>query len=165
MANPASLWAGLVRPGRVVLLDVAPDLLEIAGGRARRDGLDNVETRTADAHALPFADGSFDRVTSRLTAMYFADPDRAFGEALRVLRPQGLAAYLVWGAFDQPMFRDIVGLIFKFVDPPQDDPGAPSPFKFSEPGSLSTALAAAGFRDVCEEAATLSTPFPGGPAK
>ena len=112
-----------------------------------------------------FADGSFDRVTSRLAAMYFADPDQAFREALRVLRPQGLAAYLAWGPFDQPMFRDVIGTIFKYVAPPEDEPDAPSPFKFAEPGSLSLALTTAGFADVREAAETARTPFPGDPSQ
>ncbi len=98
-----------------------------------------------------------------LSAMYFADARQALQEALRVLRPEGKAVYLVWGSFDQPMFRDIIGIIFKFVTPPEDEAGALSPFRFAEPGSLSTALAGAGFIDVREEAATLPTRFPGDP--
>ena len=163
--EPGIAVANIVKPGRVMLVDLAPDLLDIAAARARRDGLDNVNTRVADAHSLPFADASFDRVTSRLAAMYFADPDQAFREALRVLRPRGIAAYLAWGSFDQPMFRDVIGTIFKYVTPPEDEPGAPSPFKFAESGSLSSALATAGFGNVREETATARTPFPGNPSQ
>jgi SAM-dependent methyltransferase len=97
--------------------------------------------------------------------MYFADYPRAFREALRVLKPGGMAVYLVWGAFEQPMFRDIIGVLFKYVSPPDDDPGAPSPFTFSETGRLSQALAGAGFVDVREESATLPTTFPGTPER
>lgn len=161
--EPGLAIAAAVRPGRTILIDIAPDLLDIAAARAQQDGLDNVETRVADAHELPFPEASFDRVTARLAAMYFADARQALQEALRVLRPGGKAVYLVWGSFDQPMFRDIIGVIFKFVTPPEDEAGAPSPFKFAEPGSLSTALADAGFVGVREEAATLSTRFPGAP--
>jgi ubiquinone/menaquinone biosynthesis C-methylase UbiE len=151
--------------GRVTLLDIAPDLLELAAERARRAGLAHVETRTGDAHALPFPDGSFDRVTSRLAAMYFADYPLAFREALRVLKPGGTAVYLVWGTFDQPMFRDVIGLLFKYVTPPEDEPDAPSPFRFAEPGTLSGALRDAGFTDVREETVTVPTTFPGEPRR
>lgn len=61
------------------------------------------------------------------------------------------------------MFRDIIGVIFKFVTPPEDEAGAPSPFGFAESGSLSAALAGAGFVDVSEETVTLPTRFPGNP--
>jgi ubiquinone/menaquinone biosynthesis C-methylase UbiE len=163
--EPGIAVAGVVKPGRVTLVDIAPDLLEIATARARQEGLGNVDTRVADAHTLPFEDDSFDRVTSRLAAMYFAEPDRAFREALRVLRPSGMAAWLAWGPFDQPMFSDIIGTIFKYVAPPDDEPGAPSPFRYSETGSLSSALVHAGFTDVREESVTVPTPFPGDPAQ
>jgi SAM-dependent methyltransferase len=149
----------------VTLFDLAPDLLEIALERARGAGLSNVAARAGDAHELPFPDNTFDRLTSRLAAMYFADCPRAFREALRVLKPGGMAVYLVWGAFEQPMFRDIIGVLFKYVSPPDDEPGAPSPFTFSETGRLSQALASAGFVDVREESATLPTTFPGTPER
>lgn len=136
--EPGIAIAETVGPnGRVTLVDIAPDLLEIAAERARGAGLSNVTTRMADAHELPFPDQTFDRLTSRLAAMYFADYPKAFREALRVLKPGGRAVYLVWGAFEQPMFRDIIGVLFKYVSPPEDEPGAPSPFTFSESGMAS----------------------------
>lgn len=164
--EPGIAIAETVGPGgHVTLLDIAPDLLEIAAERAHHAGLTNVTTQVADAHELPFPDQTFDRVTSRLAAMYFADHLRAFREALRVLKPGGMAVYLVWGAFEQPMFRDIIGVLFKYVSPPENEPGAPSPFAFAQPGSLSQALEAAGFADVREESATLPTTFPGSPQR
>jgi hypothetical protein len=63
------------------------------------------------------------------------------------------------------MFRDIVGVLFKYVEPPEDEPGAPSPFRFSEPGTLARALEGAGFMNVREESATLPTTFPGDPPR
>jgi len=159
--EPGLAVAEAVGPnGHVTLLDLAPDLLAHAAERARASGLRNVTTRTADAHDLPFPTASFDRITSRLAAMYFADRQQAFGEALRVLTPGGRAVYLVWGTVEQPMFRDIIGVLFKYVPPPDDRDG-PSPFGFSTPGTLTAALEEAGFVDVEEEAVRLPTSFPG----
>ncbi|MEU9366777.1 class I SAM-dependent methyltransferase [Streptomyces avermitilis] len=53
---------------------------------------DRVEVRTADMTALPFADGSFDVVTSALAIHNIPSPQgryRAVDEAMRVLRPGG----------------------------------------------------------------------------
>jgi SAM-dependent methyltransferase len=53
---------------------------------------DRVELHTADMTALPFADGSFDVVTSALAIHNIPSPDgraAAVREALRVLRPGG----------------------------------------------------------------------------
>jgi hypothetical protein len=80
-----------------------------------------------------------------------------------VLKPGGAAVYLVWGTDDQPMFRDILGILFQYMPLPEDEPGAPSPFTFSEPGTLGRALQDAGFADVHEETATLPTSFAGTP--
>ncbi|MFE4720747.1 class I SAM-dependent methyltransferase [Streptomyces sp. NPDC056728] len=53
---------------------------------------DRVDVHTADMTALPFADGSFDVVTSALAIHNIPSPEnryRAVDEALRVLRPGG----------------------------------------------------------------------------
>ena len=53
---------------------------------------DRVEVHTADMTVLPFADGSFDVVTSALAIHNIRSPEgryRAVDEALRVLRPGG----------------------------------------------------------------------------
>jgi ubiquinone/menaquinone biosynthesis C-methylase UbiE len=163
--EPGLAIAEAVGPtGHVTLVDLAPDLLDIAARRAREAGLRHVATRVADAHELPFEPGAFDRVTSRLAAMYFADKPAAFAESRRVLTPGGRAVFLVWGPVEQPMFSDIIGRLFKYVPPPDDD-GSPSPFAFSQPGTLAAALTAAGFVDVTEEQATLPTAFPGPPSR
>jgi ubiquinone/menaquinone biosynthesis C-methylase UbiE len=151
--------------GHVTLTDINAELLEISKERARFAGLGNVTTKVADAHELPFRDSTFDRLTCRFAAMYFADHAQAFREARRVLKPGGAAAYLAWGGFDQPIFRDIVGVLFQHVTPPEDEPGAPSPFKFAEPGVLTRALREVGFVDVEEETTTVPTSLPGGPER
>ena len=55
----------------------------------------------ADAHHLPFADGSFDCVVSLNVFEHFAEPHRAADELFRVLRPGG--QLLVQTAFLQPL--------------------------------------------------------------
>ena len=58
----------------------------------------------ADAHDLPFADQSFDRLTSRLGVMFFADVQRALAECRRVVEPAGRVTFLVWGTPEKNMF-------------------------------------------------------------
>jgi ubiquinone/menaquinone biosynthesis C-methylase UbiE len=147
----------------VTLTDIAPALLELAAERARDEGLTNVDTRVVDAHELPFPGDTFDRLSGRFVAMYFADQQQAFKQALRVLKPGGMAVYLVWGALEQPIFSEVLGALFRYVPPPEPEPGAPSPFVFCETGTLASALRTAGFVDVEEENATIGTTFPGSP--
>lgn len=81
----------LVRHGarEVVAADFVPEMLAPAIERAERDGMTSLRFAIADALALPFADASFDCVTSGFLVRNVADQEQAFREMLRVLRPGG----------------------------------------------------------------------------
>ena len=149
--------------GRVTALDLSADLLAIAKGRARERGLENFATQQADAHALPFADNSFDLATSRFGVMFFRDPGLALLELQRVLRAGARACFLAWGPFDQPYWRSMMGVVHGHVGGPLLQPGGPDPFRFAQPGSLSELLRKAGFCEVHEETKTLPWTWPGTP--
>jgi ubiquinone/menaquinone biosynthesis C-methylase UbiE len=69
-------------------IDVSSAMLAIA--RRRANDLDRVvELREADAHALPFPDGSFDTVVCTFSLCAIPDERRAVSEMRRVLRPGG----------------------------------------------------------------------------
>lgn len=162
--EPAISLASRVAPGgHVTALDLSPELLEIATERARQRGLANFATRQADAHHLPFAEASFDLVTSRFGVMFFRDCVQALREAHRVLKPAARACFLVWGPFQQPYWSSTMGVVHAYVGGPMLAPGGPDPFRFAEPGSLSCILCEAGFTEVEEETRTLPWTWPGTP--
>ena len=138
----ARLLAGT---GSVVATDISPQALAVGEQRARQQGLTNISFAAADAHQLEFADASFDRVTSRLGIMFFADPARALGEMRRVLKPAGRASLLVWGPFEQEYFSLTIGGVRRLC--PQLSVPAPAMamFKYSEPETRRRALLEAGF--------------------
>jgi hypothetical protein len=70
----------------VTATDFVPELLRTAARRAETEGLE-LETREADAQALPFADGAFDLVLSTFSVMFAPDPPRASAELLRICGP------------------------------------------------------------------------------
>jgi len=72
----------------VVGIDYVPSLLDRARRRTEAEGLtaDYIE---ADAEALPFADASFDVVTSVFGAMFAPDQVQTANELARVTRPGG----------------------------------------------------------------------------
>jgi SAM-dependent methyltransferase len=80
------LQAGVVE--RAVATDISPGMLTTLTANAQRLGLE-VETRTADAEALPFEDASFDLVFGHAVLHHLPDLDQAFSEIHRVLRPGG----------------------------------------------------------------------------
>ena len=147
--------------GHVTALDLSAELLEIAAKRAQARGLNNFTIQQADAHSLPFPDNSFDLATSRFGVMFFRDAKLAFGELLRVLRPNGRACLLAWGPFDQPYWRSTMGVVHGHVGGPLLQPGGPDPFRFAETGSLSAVLRGAGFNAVEEEMKTVAWTWPG----
>ena len=149
--------------GHVTALDLSSELLEIANQRAQARGLTNFTTRQADAHSLPFPDNSFDLATSRFGVMFFRDPAIAFRELLRVLRPGSRACFLAWGPFEQPYWQSMMGVVHRHIGGYLLDPETPSPFRYAEPGSLSSVLATAGFRDISEHTTTLPWTWPGPP--
>jgi SAM-dependent methyltransferase len=149
--------------GHVTALDLSADLLEIANARAQERGLRNFSTQQADAHALPFPDGSFDLATSRFGVMFFRDIGLALRELRRVLHDQARACFLAWGPIEQPYWQTMMGVVHGHVGGPLLQPGGPNPFRFAAPGSLSVELTAAGFREVQEETKTLPWTWPGTP--
>ena len=69
-------------------VDYVPALLERARRRAEAEGL-LVEFVEGDAEALPFADVSFDVVSSVFGSMFAPDQERTAAELARVARPGG----------------------------------------------------------------------------
>jgi predicted O-methyltransferase YrrM len=68
--DPAITVAQVVGPtGHVVATDLAPQMLEIARENATRAGVNNMTFDVVDAHALPYPDASFDRVTEAIAGL------------------------------------------------------------------------------------------------
>jgi len=79
----------------VTCTDYVPALLEHARDRAVAEGLP-LRIEVADAQALPYADGSFDVVTSTFGAMFAPDQELSARELIRVLRPGGRLGMANW---------------------------------------------------------------------
>ena len=81
----------------------------------------NVDWRTADAAALPFASASFAALACQFGLMFVPDKEAAFREARRVLATDGLFAFSVWCGFEHNPFarvaHEIIGSFFP-ADPP-----------------------------------------------
>jgi ubiquinone/menaquinone biosynthesis C-methylase UbiE len=81
------------RVAHVVATDLTAEMLGETARLARERGLANLETRVADAEALPFPDASFDLVTCRLAFHHFTRPDVAVRELARVLAPGAVLGF------------------------------------------------------------------------
>jgi ubiquinone/menaquinone biosynthesis C-methylase UbiE len=84
------LRAGLI--GRATCSDISPGMLATLRANADELGLE-VQTRTADAERLPFADASFDLVLGHAVLHHIPDLQLAFAEFARVLAPGGAVVF------------------------------------------------------------------------
>jgi ubiquinone/menaquinone biosynthesis C-methylase UbiE len=84
------LAAAKVGPsGRVIGVDMTPEMLDRARENARKNGYGNVEFRLGEIENLPAADNSVDVIISNCVINLSTDKSRVFREAYRVLRPGG----------------------------------------------------------------------------
>jgi ubiquinone/menaquinone biosynthesis C-methylase UbiE len=79
--------------GNAVATDISPGMLECLAETAAGLGLE-VETRAADAEALPFPDESFDLVLGHAVLHHLPGLERALAEFHRVLAPGGTLAFM-----------------------------------------------------------------------
>ena len=84
------LAAGQVgKEGKVIGVDMTPEMLEKARENARKGGFSNVEFRLGEIEHLPVADGSADAIISNCVINLVPDKRAVFNDAFRVLKPGG----------------------------------------------------------------------------
>ncbi len=76
--------------GRVIGVDMTPEMIERSRALAARDHITNVEFRLGEIEALPVADAVADMVISNCVINLSPEKPRVFAEAFRVLKPGGV---------------------------------------------------------------------------
>lgn len=148
--------------GRVLLSDVAPEMVAIAAARADRlphpDGGADVNARVVDLEDINLPDASFDIVVCREGMMFALDPARAAREIARVTRPGGRVAVTVWGPRERnPWLGVLADAVQEHTGTPVPPPGIPGPFSLSAAGALADALAGAGLEQIRVEEVSVPT--------
>lgn len=77
------------KEGKVIGVDMTPDMIERARDNARKGNYTNVEFRLGEIEKLPAVDNSVDVVISNCVINLAPDKSRVFKEAFRVLKPGG----------------------------------------------------------------------------
>jgi arsenite methyltransferase len=75
--------------GRIIGVDMTPEMIEKARAHAAEGGFTNVEFRQGRLESLPLEDESVDAVTSNCVINLVPDKSAVFREIARVLRPGG----------------------------------------------------------------------------
>jgi SAM-dependent methyltransferase len=149
--EPGLSIAKLAPKGRVVLTDLAAEMLEVAARRAGTQRLANIETTVCSADDLPFADATFDSVSVRFGYMFFPDLAMATAEFARVLKPGGRLCASVWVKPESNPWTTIAmeAIATEAVVPAPDRDG-PNMFRCAAPGYVSALYEGAGLREIAE---------------
>lgn len=135
-------------------IDIAENLVERARERARVEGL-SARFHEADAEDLPFADATFDVVTSIAGAMFAPRPEVAAEQLLRVCRRGGIIAMANWTP------RGFVGQLFRIISSFVAPPGMREPVLWGDEAEV-RALFGAGVSSLefTRRNTVLNFPFP-----
>jgi len=77
------------KTGRVIGVDMTPEMLERAKANAKKGGFDNVEFRSGEIEKLPVKDNVIDVIISNCVINLSPDKETVFKEAFRVLKSGG----------------------------------------------------------------------------
>jgi ubiquinone/menaquinone biosynthesis C-methylase UbiE len=151
--EPSLTIAGVVGPGGCVThTDAVSEMVETARSEANRRGISNIQFQQCTADSLSFPDNSFDVVVCRLGVMLFPDPHAAMREMLRVAKPGGVLAFVVWHKSElNPFCYAVTNVMDQHIAATVDDPDAPSAFRFAELGKLAKVMREAGAIDVTDD--------------
>jgi ubiquinone/menaquinone biosynthesis C-methylase UbiE len=132
--QPALTIAKIVGPnGKVIGVDLSPEMLEVANEEAAYQGLTNVVFQVVkDENLSMFPDNTFDSVVCRNGLMFMPDPVKALKAFLRVLKPGRKASVTVWGSPDK---SPVMGVVMKTISRHVPDFKQPSASAAAPPGT------------------------------
>jgi len=136
--------------GFVTGVDISGLLIETGRKRAQELAAANVRFEEGDAQTFPFPARGFDLVFSRFGIMFFDDPEAAFQNLAKALRPGGRLSFVCWPApGENPLMRIPIAAASRHVTlPAPSEPDAPGPFAFADPERVRRILSRAGFVEV-----------------
>jgi SAM-dependent methyltransferase len=142
-------------------VDLSPVMLDHA--RSAAVMLDPVESArlewvAASAEQLPFDAESFDAAVSAFLYQFLVDRRAMLAEVRRVLRPDGIFAFVTWQAGGGGRFApdDIVGEVLKHEGIEGADNGGPPSRRPPSPRAVAAELRRSGFERVAARAVTLT---------
>ena len=153
IGEPAVTAARRVEPdGKVVAIDISPQMLLIAKTRAKSLGLDDIiEFRESDGEKIDLPDSTekFDAILSRWGLMFFPNLSAALVKIREMLVTNGILSAAVWSAPSKVPWLDLAfASVRKQINAPSPTPMTPGPFALADVDALKQSFSEAGFRDI-----------------
>lgn len=142
--------------GAVVGTDISAEMVVAARRAAQQRGYRNATFERFDAESMALDGRSFDAAVCALGLMYFPEPENALREMLRLLKPGGRAAAVVWGARANCGWAEI----FPIVDARVSSEVCPLFFQLGTKDSLARCFSVAGYDDVRLERIAVALDYP-----
>ena len=99
-------------------VDISEGMMALVEGKAAKAGVgDCIRLQVADGEALPYEDGSFDRVTCAFGIRNFEHKEKGLSEFRRVLKPDGKAVILELSVPQKRVVRWAYDLYFAHLLP------------------------------------------------
>ncbi|MDQ3848809.1 MAG: class I SAM-dependent methyltransferase, partial [Thermoproteota archaeon] len=153
IGEPAVTAAKKVMPnGKVVAIDISPQMLEIAKTRAAYLGLDGIiDFRESDGEKIELPDptAKFHAVLSRFGLMFFPDLSSALVKIRHLLITNGRLSVAVWSTPSKVPLIDLAfASVRKQINAPVPPLGTPGPFALADIETLKQLFSQAGFKDI-----------------
>lgn len=144
------------REGRVIGLDMSPEMINMARTAAQRDHL-AIEWHTGPAEQLPFPAEHFDLILCQFGLMFFSNPDAALKEMHRVLKKDGRVVLSVWQSLDRhPFYQTLHEVSLRHFGKSSVE----AVFSLGNADTLRKLLIDSGFEHVVIEPMSISARFP-----
>ena len=117
-ADVAIMASGILKPGKIVGIDISDGMLEIGRKKIQKFGLqDTIELLNGDCETINFDDDSFEAVTVAFGVRNFENLEKGLSEIRRVLKPGGKLVILEFSKPKMPVVKSMYNLYMKYICP------------------------------------------------
>lgn len=117
-ADVALMTYKMLKPEKIVGIDISDGMLELGRKKIARQGLDNhITLYNGDSENISYPDESFDAITVAFGVRNFQHLEKGLAEMLRVLKPGGKLVVLEFSRPRQKSFKGFYNFYMKTVAP------------------------------------------------
>jgi demethylmenaquinone methyltransferase/2-methoxy-6-polyprenyl-1,4-benzoquinol methylase len=117
-ADVAIMTHRLLKPHRIIGIDISDGMLELGRKKIEKQGLQHViKLFNGDSETISYPDNYFDAVTVAFGVRNFQNLEQGLGEMLRVLKPGGKLVVLEFSKPKQTGFKGLYRFYMKVVAP------------------------------------------------